>query len=56
MLLRPKEILPIAQENKYFEIYFREMFLFYHENICCVYLLESAHQGYSNEYTQHAII
>ena len=32
------------------------MFLFYHEIVCCVYLLESPHRGYSNEYTQHTII
>ena len=46
------EILQIAEENKYSEIFF----LFYHEIVCCVYSLESLHQGDSNEYTQHTII
>ena len=31
---------------------FREIFLFYHENMC-VYSLESPHRGDSNEHTQH---
>ena len=35
---------------------FREIFLFYHEFVCCVYSLESLHRGDSNEYTQHTII
>ena len=48
--LSPKEILPIAQENKNFGI-LREIYLFYHENVCCVYSLESPHRGDSNEYT-----
>ena len=30
--------------------------IFYHEVICCMYSLESPHQGDSNEYTQHTII
>ena len=34
----------------------REIFLFYYEIVCCVYLLESPHRGDSNEYTQHTII
>ena len=50
--LSPLEILPIAQENKYFGS-LKEMFLFYQENVCCVYSLE---RGDSNEYTQHTII
>ena len=25
-------------------------------NVCCVFLLESPHRGYSNEYTQHTIV
>ena len=29
-----------------------KIFLFYHENVCCVYSLESPHRGDSNEYTQ----
>ena len=33
-----------------------EIFLFYHEIVCCVYSLESPHRGASNEYTQHTII
>ena len=53
--LSPEEILRIANENKYFGI-LREFFLFYHENVCCVYSLESPHRGDSNEYTQHTII
>ena len=52
--LSPYEILLIAQENKY--IVFREIFLFFHEIVCCVYALELPHQGDSNEYTQHTII
>ena len=47
----PYEILPLAQENKY-----REIFLFYHEIVCCVYSSESPHRGDSNEYTQYTII
>ena len=35
---------------------FREIFLFYHEIVCCVYSLESPHRGDSNEYTQHTTI
>ena len=49
--LRSYEILSIAQEN-----IFREIFLFYHEIVCCVYSLESFHRGDSNKYTQHTII
>ena len=30
--------------------------LFYHEIVCCVYSLESSHQGDSNEYTQCTIM
>ena len=33
---RPWEMLPIAQENEYLVI-FKEIFLFYQENACCVY-------------------
>ena len=32
------------------------MFLFYHENLCYVYSLESSHRGDSNKYMNHAII
>ena len=49
------EILPTAQENKYLGI-FKRFFLFYHENVYCVYSLESPRRGYSNEYAQHTII
>ena len=49
--IRPYKILPIAPENK-----FKEIFLFYHESVCCVYSLESPRWGDSNEYTQHTII
>ena len=45
------EILPIAQESEYLDI-----FHFYIETVCCVYSLESPHRGDSNEYTQHTII
>ena len=34
----------------------REMFLFYHENVCCVYSFESPCRGDSNEYTEHTIM
>ena len=34
----------------------REIFLFYHENVCCMYSSESPHRGNSNEYIQHTII
>ena len=50
--LSPYDILPLAQENKKL----REIFLFYHEIVCCVFSLESPHRGDSNEYTQHTII
>ena len=33
-----------------------DFFLFYHIIVCCVYSLESPHQGDSNEYTQHTIV
>ena len=34
----------------------REIFLLYHEIVCCVYSLELPQRGNSNEYTQHTII
>ena len=40
--LYPYEILPIAQETKEIQDVF---FLFYNENICCVYSLESPRRG-----------
>ena len=36
LFLSPWENLPITLENKYC----REIFLFYHENVCCVFSLE----------------
>ena len=50
--LSPYDILPVAQEN----IYLGKSILFYHEIACYVYVLESLHQGDSNEYSQHTII
>ena len=35
---------------------FREVFLFYHEIVCCMDSLELPYRGNSNEYTQHTII
>ena len=35
---------------------FREIFLFNHEIVCCVYSLELPNPGNSNEYIQHIII
>ena len=52
----PYKIPPIAQENKYLGIFYFRDFFFYHGFVCCVYSLESPHQGNSNEYTQHTII
>ena len=34
---------------------FKEIFLFYYKIECCVYSLESPHQGDSNEYTQYTM-
>ena len=48
----PYKILPIAQENKYLEIFS----YFIMEFVCCVYSFESPHRGDSNEYTQHTIV
>ena len=50
--LSPYDLLPLAQENKYLG----KFPYFIIEIICCVYSLESPHQGNSNEYTQHTII
>ena len=33
-----------------------DIFLFYHENVCYVYSLESFNRGDFNEFTQHTII
>ena len=35
---------------------FREIFLFHHEIVCCVYSLESPDRVDSDEYAQHTII
>ena len=48
--LSPYEILLLAQKI------FREILLFYHEIVCCVYALELSHRCDSNEYTQYTII
>ena len=40
-LFCPWEILPISQEKNFGIL--REIFLFYRENVCCVYSLESPH-------------
>ena len=37
-------------------MYFKEFFLFCHENVYNGYSLESSHRGASNDYTQHTII
>ena len=29
---------------------------FYHDNVCCVYLLALPHRDHSNEYTEHSNI
>ena len=50
LFLSPYGIFLIAQENKYWGK------ICYYEIVCCVYSLESPHQGDSNEYTQHTII
>ena len=49
--LRPYEVLPIAQENKYLG-----KFSYFIIKVCYVVSLESSHRGDSNEYTQHTII
>ena len=58
-VLSPYEILPLPppphlpHPKKQIP---REIFLFYHENVCCMYSSESPHRGNSNEYIQHTII
>ena len=55
-LIRTRFLVPrtffryLKKTNNY--KYFREIVLFYNENICCVYSLESPRWGDSNEYTQ----
>ena len=49
--LSPYEILPIAQENKHLGNFWS----FYHEIVCCVYLLDRLIVS-SHEYTHHTII
>ena len=52
--------LAMVNESLVFELLrstaFWRNFRIYHENVCCVYALESPHRGDSNEYTQHTII
>ena len=48
--MSPLKVFPRAQENKYLKI-FRDIFIFYHETVCCVFSLELPHYGDSNEYT-----
>ena len=37
--------------------YNRDIFsIFFNMKVCCVFSLESAHRGDSNEYTQHTMI
>ena len=33
-----------------------DIFLFLHENVCCVYSLEAPQWGASNEYPQHMVL
>ena len=40
--MSPREIRPIAQENKYLGL-IQGFFLFYHKNVGCVYSLELPH-------------
>ena len=37
------------------QIFYKEIFWFYHEIVCCVYSLELPHWSNSNEYIQHTI-
>ena len=49
--LSPYEILRyLKKTNK------EEIFLFYHETVCCVHSLELPQWGNSNEYTWHTIV
>ena len=50
-----EEMLSISQENKYLRL-IKGKFLFYHENACCLYSLESPQLGDSNDFNQHTII
>ena len=51
----PTKIFREAPENKNLGI-LREIFLFYREDVCCVYSTESPNQGDSYEYIQNTII
>ena len=56
LFLSPQEILTMTQENKHLGIFlFFILFLFYHENVYCVYSLESPHLGNSNVYTEQSL-
>ena len=43
----------IAPDEAHFQPKINDIYLFLHENVCCVYSLEAPHRGASNEYTQH---
>ena len=49
--LSPYDSLLIVSRNQIL----REIFLLYHEIVCCVYSLESLHRGHSNN-TQHTLL
>ena len=51
LFLSPYEILSKSSRKQIF----KDIFLFYHDFVYCVYSLESPHQGDSNEYTQHTM-
>ena len=46
----------IYLNRRVFVMYFREKFLFYHENLCCMYSLQSSHRCDSYGYTQQYIM
>ena len=57
----------MANSNSFFEFLrnssnssrkqiFKDIFLFYHEIVSCIYSLELPHRGDSNAYTQHTVI
>ena len=53
-LIRTRFLVPMKFFRQLKKTNIREIFLFYHEIVCCAYSLESPH--HSNEYTQHTII
>ena len=54
----PRKVLSVAQENKYLGIFVGEGrdFSYFIMQVCCVYSLESPHQGDSYVETLHTII